>query len=250
MASLDTKRILVTGGATGIGAAAVHVLGAAGAKVAATYHSTPPPNESMAASWLQCDVRNPVAVNETVQHTLDVLGGLDVLVHAAGIWQAGIPGHIESKDLDFVLDTNLKSTVYTNQAAHAVMQGHGGRIINLGSAEGVMGSPISAGYAAAKAGVHAWTRSAAKVWASANVTVNALAPAMNTPGADRLRDFLGPDAAPFLDQQLQASIPLGGRLGDPARDLGPMLVFLAGDGARFITGQLLAVDGGLMMLGA
>jgi NAD(P)-dependent dehydrogenase (short-subunit alcohol dehydrogenase family) len=130
------------------------------------------------------------------------------------------------------------------------MQGHGGRIINLGSAEGVMGSPISAGYAAAKAGVHAWTRSAAKVWASANVTVNALAPAMNTPGADRLRDFLGPDAAPFLDQQLQASIPLGGRLGDPARDLGPMLVFLAGDGARFITGQLLAVDGGLMMLGA
>jgi NAD(P)-dependent dehydrogenase (short-subunit alcohol dehydrogenase family) len=130
------------------------------------------------------------------------------------------------------------------------MQAHGGRIINLGSAEGVMGSPISAGYAAAKAGVHAWTPSAAKVWASAAVTVNALAPAMDTPGAERLRDFLGPDAAPFLDQQLQASIPIGGRLGDPARDLGPMLVFLAGDGARFITGQLLAVDGGLMMLGA
>jgi NAD(P)-dependent dehydrogenase (short-subunit alcohol dehydrogenase family) len=98
--------------------------------------------------------------------------------------------------------------------------------------------------------VHAWTRSAAKVWASAGITVNALAPAMDTPGADRLRDFLGPDAAPFLDQQLQASIPIGGKLGDPVRDLGPMLVFLAGDGARFITGQLLAVDGGLMMLGA
>jgi NAD(P)-dependent dehydrogenase (short-subunit alcohol dehydrogenase family) len=130
------------------------------------------------------------------------------------------------------------------------MQGHGGRIINLGSAEGVMGSPISASYAAAKAAVHAWTRSAAKVWASQNITVNALAPAMDTPGADRLRDFLGPDAAPFLDQQLQGAIPLGGKLGDPARDLGPMLVFLAGDGARFITGQLLAVDGGLMMLGA
>jgi NAD(P)-dependent dehydrogenase (short-subunit alcohol dehydrogenase family) len=88
------------------------------------------------------------------------------------------------------------------------------------------------------------------VWASAGITVNALAPAMDTPGADRLRDFLGPDAAPFLDQQLQASIPIGGKLGDPLRDLGPMLVFLAGEGARFITGQLLAVDGGLMMLGA
>jgi 3-oxoacyl-[acyl-carrier protein] reductase len=250
MTALGDKRILVTGGASGIGAAAVHALREAGAAVVATHHSTPPPDDSMATSWLPCDVRDPAAVTETVQRTVDVLGGLDVLIHAAGIWQAGIPGHIEPDDLGFVLDTNLKSTVYTNQAAHAVMQGNGGRIINLGSAEGVMGSPISAGYAAAKAGVHAWTRSAAKAWASAGVTVNALAPAMDTPGAERLRDFLGPDAAPFLDQQLQASIPIGGKLGNPARDLGPMLVFLAGDGARFITGQLLAVDGGLMMLGA
>jgi NAD(P)-dependent dehydrogenase (short-subunit alcohol dehydrogenase family) len=248
-APLEGKRILVTGGATGIGAAAVAVLSAAGAEVVATYHSTPPP-DNLNAKWLQCDVRDPVMVTETFRQTVDALGWLSVLIHAAGIWQAGIPGHIDAEDLDFVLDTNLKSTVYTNQAAHTVMQGHGGRIINLGSAEGVMGSPISASYAAAKAGIHAWTRSAAKVWASANITVNALAPAMDTPGADRLRSFLGPDAGPFLDQQLQASIPLGGKLGDPERDLGPMLVFLAGDGARFITGQLLAVDGGLMMLGA
>jgi NAD(P)-dependent dehydrogenase (short-subunit alcohol dehydrogenase family) len=250
MTALGDKRILITGGASGIGAAAVHALGAVGAKVAATYHSTPPPDDLMAAAWLHCDVRDPAAVTETVRRTVETLGGLDVLVHAAGIWQAGIPGQVEADDLDFVLDTNLKSTVYTNQAAHAVMQGHGGRIINLGSAEGVMGSPISAGYAAAKAGVHAWTRSAAKVWASANVTVNALAPAVKTAGAERLRDFLGPDAAPFLDQQLKASIPIGGKLGDPLSDLAPILVFLAGDGARFITGQLLAVDGGLMMLGA
>ena len=113
-----------------------------------------------------------------------------------------------------------------------------------------MGSPIAAGYAAAKAGVHAWTRSAAKVWGSENITVNAVAPAMDTRGADRLRTFLCPDAEPFLEGQLQASIPLGGKLGSPASDLGPVLVFLAGDGAHFITGQLLAVDGGLMMLGA
>ncbi len=248
-APLEGKRILVNGGATGIGAAAVCALTTAGADVVATYHSTPPPDD-LQASWLQCDVRDPALVTEIVQRAVEILTGLDVLVHAAGIWQAGIPGQIEADDLDFVLDTNLKSTVYTNQAAQTVMQGHGGRIINLGSAEGVMGSPISASYAAAKAAVHAWTRSAAKVWASQNITVNALAPAMDTPGADRLRSFLGPDAAPFLDQQLQASIPLGGKLGDPARDLGPVLVFLAGDGARFITGQLLAVDGGLMMLGA
>ncbi len=112
-----------------------------------------------------------------------------------------------------------------------------------------MGSPISAVYAATKGAVQAWTRSAARAWASDNVTVNALAPAVQTPGADRLRDFLGPDASALIDQQLKSMIPLGGALGEPARDLGPVLVFLAGAGSGFITGQLLAVDGGLMMVG-
>ena len=65
-----------------------------------------------------------------------------------------------------------------------------------------------------------------------------------------LREFLGPDGATLLDQQLQSAVPLGGKLGDPLRDLTPMLVFLAGEGSRFITGQLLAVDGGIVMLGA
>ena len=72
---------------------------------------------------------------------------------------------------------------------------------------------------------------------------------MQTRGAERLREFLGPAAAPLIDQQIKASIPLGGALGDPDRDLGPVLVFLAGAGSHFITGQLLAVDGGLVMLG-
>jgi NAD(P)-dependent dehydrogenase (short-subunit alcohol dehydrogenase family) len=72
---------------------------------------------------------------------------------------------------------------------------------------------------------------------------------VQTAGADRLREFLGPDAAAMIDQQMQMMIPLGGTLGDPARDVGPMLVFLAGPGSGFITGQLLAVDGGLMMVG-
>jgi NAD(P)-dependent dehydrogenase (short-subunit alcohol dehydrogenase family) len=76
-----------------------------------------------------------------------------------------------------------------------------------------------------------------------------LAPAVQTAGADRLRDFLGPEAGALIDQQLKTMIPLGGALGDPARDVGPMLVFLAGEGSAFITGQLLAVDGGLMMVG-
>jgi 3-oxoacyl-[acyl-carrier protein] reductase len=245
---LQGRRILVTGAATGIGAAAVRVLTEAGAKVTATYHQTPPPDD-LVATWLQCDVRDAEAVSATVRQAVEHLGGLDVLVNAAGLWQAGVPGYISADDISFLLDTNVKATILTNQAAHAVMKGAGGRIINFGSSEAVVGSPISAVYAATKGAVQAWTRSAARAWAADNVTVNALAPAVQTAGADRLRAFLGQDASALIDQQLKMMIPLGGALGDPARDLGPMLVFLAGPGSHFITGQLLAVDGGLTMVG-
>lgn len=247
--ALSGRRILVTGGATGIGAAAIDVLRGAGADVVATYHQTPPA-DGATGSWLQCDVRDPKAVDDMVREAERRLGGLDVLLNAAGSWQAGVPGQITEDQLDFLLATNVKATVYTNQSAYAVMRtGGGGRIINFGSAEAVMGSPISAVYAATKGAVAAWTRSIAKAWAAEGISAIALAPAVQTPGADRLRDFLGP-AASFIDEQLKTSIPLGGALGDPARDLGPALVFFCGEGSRFMTGQLIAVDGGLVMLGA
>jgi len=245
---LAGRRAVVTGAASGLGAAAVRALTQAGAEVVATYHQTEPTDETR-ATWLQCDARDADSVNAMIDAAVAAMGGLDVLVNAAGLWHQGIPGQIAVADIDFVLDTNVKTTILTNQAAHAAMRMSGGRIINFGSAEAVMGSPISAVYAAAKGAVQAWTRSAAKAWASDSVTVNALAPAMHTRGADRLRDFLGPDAAPFIDQQIKASIPLGGKLGDPDRDLGPVLVFLASEGSHFITGQLLPVDGGLIMVG-
>lgn len=246
--TLQGRRILVTGGATGIGAAAVAALTEAGAEVVATYHQTPPP-DGLEAAWLRCDVRDADAVAAMVQAAAEHLGGLDVLVNAAGLWQPGIPGYIGPDEISFLLDTNVKATILTNQAAYGVMKGKGGRIINFGSSEAVMGSPISAVYAATKGAVQAWTRSAAQAWAADKITVNALAPAVQTPGADRLRDFLGPEAGALIDQQLKTRIPLGGALGDPRRDLAPVLVFLAGSGSGFITGQLLAVDGGLIMVG-
>ena len=249
--SLRGRRVLVTGAATGIGAAAVMVLTGAGAAVAATFHRTPPPDD-LAADWIQCDVRDADAVSAMTHKAVDHLGGIDVLVNAAGLWQPGIPGFISAEEISFLLDTNVKATILTNQAVHAVMKSQdpqGGRIINFGSSEAVVGSPISAVYAATKGAVQAWTRSAARTWAADNVTVNALAPAVQTPGADRLREFLGPEAGALIDQQLKTMIPLGGALGSPARDVGPMLVFLAGAGSGFITGQLLAVDGGLIMVG-
>ncbi|WP_297848036.1 SDR family NAD(P)-dependent oxidoreductase, partial [Mycobacterium sp.] len=107
---LQGRRILVTGGATGIGAAAVAVLTEAGAEVAATYHQTPPPH-GLAASWLQCDVRDADAVSAMVTGAAQHLGGLDVLVNAAGLWQAGIPGYIGADEISFLLDTNVKATI-------------------------------------------------------------------------------------------------------------------------------------------
>jgi len=247
---LHGRRILVTGGATGIGAAAVQVLSQAGASVVATYHRTPPPDHA-GMSWVQCDLRDSAAVDDIVRGAAETLGGLDVLMHAAGLWQPGIPGQITGEDIDFLVDTNLKATIFTNQAAYSVMRKNGGgRIINFGSGEAVMGSPISALYAATKGAVSAWTRSIARAWAAERVSAIALAPAVQTRGADRLREFLGPAASDLIDEQIKSTIPLGGALGDPVNDLGPTLVFLCSEGSRFITGQLIAVDGGLVMLGA
>ena len=179
-----------------------------------------------------------------------MLGGLDVLLHAAGLWMPSTPETLDEEDLDFLLATNVKSTVYTNQAAFEHMKSSGGAIINLGSSEGVKGNPGAAAYSLTKAAVHGWTRSAAKAWGRYGITVNSLAPAVATPGADRFLESVGAEARPFVEQRIAETIVIGGKLGDPVADLGPAIVFLASPGARFITGQLLAVDGGIMMVGA
>jgi NAD(P)-dependent dehydrogenase (short-subunit alcohol dehydrogenase family) len=183
---LQGRRILVTGGATGIGAAAVQVLSKAGAAVVATYHRTTPPDHA-GVSWVQCDVRDPSAVNDMVSGAAETLGGLDVLLHAAGLWQPGVPGHITGENIDFLVDTNLKATIFTNQSAYAVMRKDGG-----------------------KGAVAAWTRSIARAWAAEKVSAIALAPAVHTPGADRLREFLGPAAADFIDEQISRRFPSAG----------------------------------------
>jgi NAD(P)-dependent dehydrogenase (short-subunit alcohol dehydrogenase family) len=160
------------------------------------------------------------------------------------------PESLTEDDLEFLLATNVKATVFANQAAYQHMREHGGAIINLGSSEGVTGNPIAAAYSLTKAAVHGWTRAAARAWGSTGITVNSLAPAVDTPGADRFRAFVGREAWPYVEQKIAEAVVIGGRLGDPVADLGPALVFLASEGAHFITGQLIAVDGGAMMVGA
>jgi NAD(P)-dependent dehydrogenase (short-subunit alcohol dehydrogenase family) len=248
---LTGRRAVVTGAATGVGAAAVEAYTDAGATVVALYHSTPPPERLQGrAEWLRCDVRDRDAVSDAFAKAVATLGGVDVLLHAAGTWRPATPGTLTDEELDSLVDTNFKATVVTNQAAFAVMREHGGRIINLGSSEAVRGNPGAPLYAATKAAVQAWTRSAASAWGKYRITVNAIAPAVDTPGAERLRQHLGPERAAQLAQRHKVTIPIGGALGDPVQDLGPVMVFLAGAGSQFVTGQLIAVDGGLIMLGA
>ncbi|MFT4124683.1 MAG: SDR family oxidoreductase [Gordonia sp. (in: high G+C Gram-positive bacteria)] len=248
---LSNKRILITGAAGGIGSTALAAMSAAGAHVVGTFHNQQPqPAPEGTPRWIRCDVTDPDSVTAGFAEAVDQLGGLDVLIHTAGHWEGGHPGTLDIEAARRTIEVNFLSTVLTNEAAYATMgPAGGGHIINFGSSEGVSGSPISPIYAAAKAAVTAWTRSAARAWGRDRVTVNALAPAVATPGLDRRREFLGPVAAAAEAERLRAMIPIGGALGDPATALAPMLVFLAGDGADFITGQLIAVNGGLLMLG-
>jgi NAD(P)-dependent dehydrogenase (short-subunit alcohol dehydrogenase family) len=103
---------------------------------------------------------------------------------------------------------------------------------------------MQAAYSASKAAVHVWTRAVAQEWAPLNITVNAVAPAMWTGMYDAYRDRLNAEELAEHDAMMAAQIPIGGKLGNPTRDLVPLLVFLAGDGARFISGQSFPVDGG------
>jgi NAD(P)-dependent dehydrogenase (short-subunit alcohol dehydrogenase family) len=248
---LAGRRIVVSGAASGIGAAAVAAFTDAGADVVGTYHSTPPPDDlRQRAGWVQCDVRDRASVDRALDEAVGILGGIDVLLHAAGIWQSARPETLTEEDLDFVLDTNFRSTVLMNQAAFLRMKGgEDCRILNLGSGEAVRGNPSAPHYAAAKAAVQAWTRSAAAAWGRDGVTVNALSPAVKTAGLDRMRDQLGERAEAFL-ASVRATMPLRGDLGDPYEDLGPVMVFMAGPGSRYMTGQLIAVNGGMQMVGA
>jgi NAD(P)-dependent dehydrogenase (short-subunit alcohol dehydrogenase family) len=251
---LDGRRIIVTGGASGIGAATAAAYAREGARVV-VLDVDDASGERVAAEigpaarYQHCDVADRAAVIVAFEQAAGWLGGVDVLAHAAGVERAAAAEDITEADWDLVLGVNAKGTVFTNQAAFRYLRDRGGRIINFGSAAALRGQRGGAHYAAAKAAVLAWTRTVAQEWARYAITVNAVLPAMWTPMYEAYRARLSAEELAMHDLGLRHAIPLGGRLGDPARDLAPLMVFLAGDGARFITGQAFCVDGGMVMLG-
>jgi NAD(P)-dependent dehydrogenase (short-subunit alcohol dehydrogenase family) len=249
MGTLDGKRIIVTGGAGGIGNAAVFAFRAAGAKVACTFNNAEPSLPQGVAS-ARCDITKKDEVDRVFDSLAATMGGLDVLVHAAGLHGSCPADQLTEDGWDHMFDLNGKATLFTNQAAFRHMRDHGGAIVNMGSVEGVRGYAGNACYAATRGAVMAWTRSIALEWGRHNIRANCVAPVVETAPAKRMRAKLDAATNAAIDAHLSQAIPLGGKMGDALLDLAPVLVFLASDAAHFITGQTLSVDGGFMMVGS
>lgn len=248
---LTGRRIIVTGGASGMGAGLVRALPALGAAVVSV-DITADPGESIArdagAGFVTCDVADPDAVDKAFGVAVDGLGGLDVLIHAAGVAPGAPAEEIDLAAWDRVLRINATGTFVTNQAAFGHLKEHGGRIINFASAAGIKGLKGKAAYSASKGAVVAWTRTVAQEWARYAITVNAIAPAIWTPMYDTTRASMTPEQLAAHDAYMATAVPLGGRLGDVDQDFVPVLAFLAGEGSRFMTGQVFPVDGGTLMM--
>ncbi|MBV1689027.1 SDR family oxidoreductase [Novosphingobium sp. G106] len=251
---LRDKRIIVTGAAQGIGASTLRAFVTAGATVCAVDVDAETAEREVSEAnrtgpgssfLLECDVRSRDQVNQAFDIAAERMGGLDVLAHVAGVHRHAPTHEVPEETLAWLFDVNVSGTIYTNGAAYRHMLA-GGAIINFGSESGLTAEVNNAVYGASKAAVHTWTRSVAREWGPRGIRVNAVLPYMVTPMYERFREALTPDDLAAHDRATAEQIPLGGKFGDADRDLAPVMIFLAGDGSRFITGQLIPVDGGLI----
>jgi 3-oxoacyl-[acyl-carrier protein] reductase len=238
-ASLDGKVALVTGGSRGIGRAIALELGRAGAKVVLSYRTGREEAEEVATEIGGRAVEADVSDAASAKALVEEAGDLDVLVNNAGVTRDGVLARMSDDDWREVIDTNLSSVFYTcRAAARPMMKKRGGSIVNISSIVGVHGNFGQTNYAASKAGIIGFTKSLARELGSRNVRANVVAPGYVR---SRLTDVLPEEATKAM---LDAT-PLG-RLGD-AEDVAGAVRFLCADEARFVTGAVLLVDGGLGM---
>ncbi len=242
---LTGRVAIVTGANTGIGQAIALALAGAGADIAAVSRS--PAKETVEraralgrrAEFIAADLSTIEPVGRVVAETREKLGRLDILVNNAGIIRRADALDFTEADWDAVIDTNLKSLFFLSQAAAKamLMQGGGGRIINIASLLSFQGGIRVPSYTAAKSGVAGLTRLLANEWAAKGIGVNAIAPGyITTSNTEALRADEARSAA-ILDR-----IPAG-RWGEPG-DIGGAAIFLASDAAAYVHGHVLAVDGG------
>jgi 3-oxoacyl-[acyl-carrier protein] reductase len=246
MPSLDLsgKTAFVTGSTRGIGREIARTLHAAGAKVAIVGRELARA-QSVASEWpdraagVACDVAKSDQVDAAIAAAESQLGPIDILVNNAGLTRDNILLRLTEDDWDAVLDANLKGAFHTTRTViKGMMKRRSGRIINISSVVGLMGNKGQANYAASKAGLIGFTKSVAREYASRNILVNCIAPG-----------FIDTDMTASLPDAARASlleeIALG-RLGRP-EDVAGTVLFLASDLAAYITGQVLVVDGGMVI---
>jgi NAD(P)-dependent dehydrogenase (short-subunit alcohol dehydrogenase family) len=251
---LQGKRIIVTGSARGMGAATVKAYVRAGANVVAMDVSDDLGKtvvDEVAATgpgtsvYLHVDVSKRESVETAFAEAVKLLRGLDVLAHPAAIQRPSDAGEVTVEDWDLMFAVNVRGTMLTNQVAHRYMKDSGGgSIINFGSISGLRPEVSAAAYSASKGAVHSWTRTAAGTWGADKVRVNAILPAIATPMYNEALARLNKDQLTAHHWQNLSTIALGNEYGDPDRDFAPVMIFFASDSSRFITGQLIPVDGG------
>ncbi len=240
----DKRVAIVTGGSRGIGAAIVRQLAADGLHVVALARS---PDKLRAIADesggdvepLVCDIADPKALAAAIESVGDKHGRLDVLVNNAGITKDGLLLRMSDEDYDLVLDTNLKSAfVAIRSAARLIMRSKAGRIVNISSVSGVAGNAGQANYSASKAGLIGLSKTVAKELAGKGVTCNVVAPGfITTDMTDGLHEKIKEGA--------RAMIPLK-RFGEP-KEIAAVVAFLCGEPAAYVTGQVICVDGGMVM---
>ncbi|NWF63563.1 MAG: 3-oxoacyl-[acyl-carrier-protein] reductase [Chloroflexi bacterium] len=247
--SLENKVALVTGGSRGIGRAIALEFGERGAAVVVNYNKSPEAAEEVVkqiqemngkAAAFQADVADFKQAETLVKFTMDTFGDLSILVNNAGITRDQLIMMMPESDWDAVINTNLKSTFNCSKAAiKHMMRKRTGRIINIASVAGQMGNPGQTNYSASKGGQIAFTKALAREVAARNITVNAIAPGFVD---TEILDAMTPET---LEAALKL-VPLG-RKGNP-EEIAFTAAFLASDGAAYITGQVIGVDGGMAMM--
>lgn len=245
---LGGKVALVTGASRGIGRAIALRLAGEGAKVAINYAGNTAKAEAVKAEieqnggeaiLVQADVADSSAVEAMVAKVTEAFGQIDILVNNAGITRDGLLMRMREEDFDAVVNTNLKGVFHcTKTVSKLMMKKRSGRIINMASVVGIMGNAGQTNYAAAKAGVIGFSKSAAKELAARGITVNVVAPG-----------FIDTDMTAAMTDKAKeltlTGIPMK-KMGTP-EDVANAVLFLASDCASYITGQTVNVDGGMVM---